>query len=342
MIFILSKLYRTIRWILGNSLGRHDYEPVIKIGHSSLKLFSNISPYFFKFKIPSGINTKLYHLNFPSPLMLSSFEGDPEMVQKWADFGLGGVMLKTLMFEKRLGNPRPRMLKINTPEGEGLINAMGLPGKGWDDFLAHLDLYKNIPPEKPIGISIGGTCPEDYLKAFIKVSQSLSQHPLWKNRPYFFEINISCPNTSDGQDMIKHPELLDHLLTQIRKNNTTDIISIKLSPDQPDEALLHFAKIIQNYPLMVLALGNTQYKKHPGISIGGGGTSGPALFKRTLEMVTLLAPYKLPIIAIGGISTTTQVQTLIQTGATLCGMATSLVQDPYCVPRINQQLNQTK
>jgi dihydroorotate dehydrogenase len=47
---------------------------------------------------------------------------------------------------------------------------------------------------------------------------------------------------------------------------------------------------------------------------------------------------KVPILATGGISTMPQVKALQDQGALLMGMATAVVQDPYCIPRMNRAL----
>ena len=47
---------------------------------------------------------------------------------------------------------------------------------------------------------------------------------------------------------------------------------------------------------------------------------------------------KIPIMATGGISTINHVELLKESGASLFGMASSLVLDPYCIPKIHSTL----
>lgn len=144
--------------------------------------------------------------------------------------------------------------------------------------------------------------------------------------------------------MIKNPELVGDLLKKIR-SLTPLIVGVKLSPDQSNEDLLTMAKIVKQYPNTYLTIGNTSYKKcsqvglqEHDISIGGGGLSGPPLFKRTLEMITLLSDQGLPLIATGGMHSVDTAKQALAAGATLVGMASGLVMDPFCVPKINQEL----
>ena len=73
-------------------------------------------------------------------------------------------------------------------------------------------------------------------------------------------------------------------------------------------------------------------------SMKGGGLSGTSIFNRTIEMVNIFSKFNMPIMATGGISKIEHVNRLKESGAILFAMATSLVLDPYCIPRINRQL----
>ena len=76
-----------------------------------------------------------------------------------------------------------------------------------------------------------------------------------------------------------------------------------------------------------------------GHGLRGGGLSGVAIFPRTLELVNLFSDMDLTILATGGISTIHHLNAVRDAGASLYGMATSLIMDPYCIPRINQKLS---
>ena len=70
----------------------------------------------------------------------------------------------------------------------------------------------------------------------------------------------------------------------------------------------------------------------------GGGLSGKSIFNRTLEMVKIFSVFGVPIIATGGIDNFDQIRILKKEGAILFGMATSLILNPYCIPKINSAL----
>ena len=71
---------------------------------------------------------------------------------------------------------------------------------------------------------------------------------------------------------------------------------------------------------------------------GGGGLSGGPILPRTLKMIRIFKDLGVPIIATGGISTIHHVKAAKEAGAVLFGLATALIMDPYCVPRINYGL----
>jgi len=318
-----------------------DLEEVVEKGDrliKSIQLFA--SPFLFSFRIPEGIGRQLHDLYFPSPLTIAAFKDDLHILSFWMNFGMGGCTLKTVMPQEREGNPRPRLQEVTMPGIEGLLNAMGLPGKGAEKTAAQLTKSSLLKFRRPVGISLGGNSVDEYIETFRTFKAFFESHPV----PHYYEINISCPNTPEGQDMLKNPQILDQLLRTLR-SETPAVIGAKLSPDQDNSQLLVFAELVAGHDRTFINVGNTRYRTCEqvglatnAISIGGGGYSGDGLFPRTLEMVKLLSQSGVPLIATGGISTASQVEALLDHGATLIGMATALVKNPYCVPIINRRL----
>ena len=191
----------------------------------------------------------------------------------------------------------------------------------------------------PLGISIGGDSPEEYIFNIKKLIKGLRE----KNN-YFIEINISCPNTDTGKSLADDLENLNTVLNAVRKI-TSQVIGVKVSPDSEFKSLSIIGEIVGDYPKIFINAGNTQYKtiNEVGInkkdfSMPGGGLSGPMIFPKIIEMVQLFKRMELPIMATGGISSIDHVKAVKDEGAILFGMATSLVMDPFCIPRINRKL----
>ena len=138
--------------------------------------------------------------------------------------------------------------------------------------------------------------------------------------------------------------ILEYLLLQLR-NFLGKVISIKVSADVSNETLLKIGEIASSFDKIIINAGNTKYVSPievnvdaSNFSMAGGGLSGAPIFRRTLEMVHLFSDFNVPIMATGGISNIDQVNAAKSSGASLFGIATGLVLNPYCIPKINSGL----
>ena len=344
----LSFCYRTTRFIITKILYffqrlfscPKDLEPAVKFGDAVLSTISIIGAPLYNFKIPTGKDVEVFGLKFPSPLMAASFKSETEILNIWLRMGLGGVTFKTIMKDERSGNERPRLQDASLAGEKGLLNSMGLPGPGMTQFSREIPGHDLWDIDRPLGISIGGESLSEYVENVNHVESALKE----KSYSYFYELNISCPNTLNGQTIGEDPAQLDTVLNQIRGTVSTPI-SVKVSPDLPNEKLKQIGEICGNASQVLINAGNTQFKTPAEVEVNpktfimeGGGFSGPALFRRTLDMVKLFSQFDFPIMATGGISNIHHIRAAKENGATLFGMATALVLDPYCIPKINAQL----
>ncbi len=354
------------RYALQDKEHRHrDLEEVVEIGDKKLKALPR---WTYSFPIPDGIGVRFHDLHFPSPLTLAAFKDDLEIIDIWMQLGFGGACIKTVMQEPRKGNKRPRLQEVTVDGHSCLLNAMGLPGDGVEEKVKDITHAKIWGHGRPIGISIGGSSMQEYKDVFDRLNRSLQvvedaqfrfatmravagnqPRPQKKPLPYYFEVNISCPNTPEGQQMTKHPELLEELV-QYMRTKTPRVIGVKLSPDTPDQELLRFAEMLMAHEQTYVNLGNTTFRKCAdvglppnAITIGGGGLSGPALYERTLDMIRKVAPTGIAICATGGIDSAEKVLALQRVAGQyevplIVGMATAVVKDMYCIPKINREL----
>lgn len=312
-----------------------DFEKVVELGREKLKALPD---WMVRFPVPDGIERRLYDVVFPSPVTIGAFEGDLGVLEVYVKLGAGGVTTKTAMEDNRAGNERPRWQQVKSRGVEHSLNAIGLPGPGIDEFASELSSSPLWSYGRPVGVSVGGSSVDEYLRNFRKcyeAAKGKGQH--------YFEINISCPNTPEGQQMSRHPELLHNLLIDMRRVDTDAVIGVKLSPDMRDEDILDFARLVKPFGRTFLNLGNTSYRSchevglpEGAISIGGGGYSGPELFSRTLEMNKMIGEM-VPTIATGGVSSLSQVERVLEE-ATLVGVVTAVGKDVYNIPKWNYGL----
>ena len=343
---LLSLKFRAIRRTVISLFAKwpKDLERAIIIGDNLNHLLMN-SPfrYFFKFKIPVNISTTLYDLSFPSPLIAASFKDDVSSLYQWQLMGLGGMTYKTVLKSPSDGNKRPRIQEIKYNGGYGLLNSLGLPTKGVEYFVNHLENKKLLSFNRPIGISIGGNSEEEYLEVFRSVHSKVASSSF---NQFFYEINISCPNTDDGKCLSDDIQGLSALLNSMRAS-CSNVIIVKVSPDSTKENILEICEALSVVEKCAINLGNTKYITAESVGLNqktfskeGGGLSGSGLFETTLKHVELVSSrFNIPIIATGGISSYNDVQAVLDKGATLAGMASQLVIDPFQIPLINSKLS---
>ncbi len=319
---------------------KKDLEPAVRIGDKTLKVFSILGSLIYDFPIPKGKQVEIFDLKFPSPLIGASFKSEKAIMKMWMRMGLGGTIYKTIMSKKRFGNPFPRLQDAFYDGGKGILNALGLPGPGIDKFTKDILSSELWEFQRPIGISIGGDTEEEYIENIQKIEMVIDN----KREQYFYELNISCPNTENGATICQHPNQLKSLL-EVLRGELNKVISIKVSPDVSNDTLLEIGEIASLYEKIIINAGNTKFATpiEAGVdklnfSMEGGGLSGAPIFQRTLEMVDLFSNFKNPIMATGGISSIHHVNAARNAGASLFGMATGLVLNPYCIPKINSRL----
>ena len=188
---LLSIKYRSIRrfFIMQHSLFKKDLEGAIIVGDKINHLLMN-SPFkhLFKFSIPNNIGTHLYDLNFPSPIIAASFKDDMSAFLQWQFIGIGGITYKTVLKDSSEGNKRPRIQEVNHNGNYALLNSLGLPTKGVDNFVNHFENQKLLSFNRPIGISIGGDSINDYVKVFELINSKVESSSF---NQFFYEINIS-------------------------------------------------------------------------------------------------------------------------------------------------------
>lgn len=238
---------------------------------------------------------------------------------------LGAITSKSITREPREGNPPWRMIDLP----RGMLNAIGLANVGLDRFLA-----EKLPDAKNLGTiligSIAGHSVEDYV-AVASAFDGADDLPL-------VELNVSCPNTSDGLQFGEDPGRLGELLAEIRPVLTRTKMIVKLSPNVGDITAMAEAAIgggADGLTLIntVAAMAIDVDSRKPRLSRGSGGLSGPAIHPIAVRMVRevyerVAKDAKVPIIGLGGVMKWEDAAEMILAGASAVGMGTALFVDP--------------
>ena len=206
--YLFSILYRTIRFSVKFLVSffqfisgqKKDLESIVEFGDSNLiRINKYFGAFAYSFPIPKDIAIEVYDLKFKSPLIAASFKSEKDLIDIWLKLGLGGAVFKTIMSEKRNGNHRPRLQQVRLERQACLVNALGLPGEGVESFsnsIIDSPLWSN---DKPLGLSIGGENFDNYIHCFDTIEKQLKTSSI---NNYFYELNISCPNTDTGSCLL--------------------------------------------------------------------------------------------------------------------------------------------
>jgi len=237
-----------------------------------------------------------------NPVMNASGTFELEYCQELIDISrLGAFVPKSTTRKSRDGNPQPRIYEVR----RGVINRIGLENKGVDNFVEEKlpAIYQLITGTKVILIvSVAGESIKDYLET-AAILQLAS-----RGRISALEINVSCPNVSNGMVFGSNPDLLFDLVSVLRQVIDLPLI-IKLTPNIKKISLA--AKAAVSAGADALSLINTIKAKalikrslYAGQWIEGG-LSGPAIKKISLRKVREVSEsVDVPLIAMGGISDT--------------------------------------
>lgn len=233
--------------------------------------------------------------------------------------GVGGVTLKSLTYEKREGNPLPRVWKFDC----GMINSVGLRNagieKGSEEIKTFLDENKGIP----IIVSLFATKIKEFLSLVEKIV------PL---KPHFIELNLSCPNVDDefGKSLGMEKGAAGEIVKAVKKISNKVPLLAKLSPNVTDIADIArsceeagadgIVAINTVGPGMIIDIN----KKKPILGAKKGGVSGPAILPVAVRCVyEIYDAVKIPIIGMGGVTKWQDVVEIMMAGATLVGVGTA-------------------
>jgi dihydroorotate dehydrogenase (NAD+) catalytic subunit len=243
---------------------------------------------------------------------------------------LGGLVAKTICREPRLGNPTPRMAET---EG-GIIQSIGLPGKGIDYFIEHIvPAYARFEP--PLIVSVSSESIED----FAALAEELSVADV-----DVIEANISCPTRNPtGGNFAMHEDYTRDCIEAIRAK-TDKPLWVKLSPNAGD--IVSIARAAEAAGADALAIANTFLSLkirtdnfRPAIGNKFGGLVSPALKPIILRMVYQVAKVvKIPVIGIGGVTKAEDVVEYMLAGASAVGVGYAGFRNPTALITIIDDL----
>ncbi len=248
-------------------------------------------------------------VNLRNPFLLASGvwgESGESLAGAW-NAGAGGVITKSIGSAVRPGYPNPT---IETYERWGLLNAMGLPNPGIDEYPREIEIARRAGATV-IGSIFAGD-PEEFARLAVRMAAT---------GVVALELNLSCPHAEGfGTEVGGTPENVEKVVRAVTKAVTIPVIA-KITPNTGDAAGLALAAerggasaVSAINTLRAIAI--DVHLRRPVLSHGLGGLSGPAIKPVGLACVwQIFEKVKIPVIGVGGIASAQDALEYVMAGA---------------------------
>jgi dihydroorotate dehydrogenase len=274
---------------------------------------------------------RAFGLNFPNPVgMAAGFDKNGEVPDAVLRLGFGFIEIGTVTPKPQIGNPRPRLIRLE--RDEAVVNRLGFNNDGADAVLRRLAGRAHLGGIVGINIGANKDSPDrvvDYVRlieAFAPVAS-------------YFTVNVSSPNTP-GLRNLQQAGALDDLLAKVidarervRQNAGDSPVLLKIAPDLSLAELDDVVQIARSRRVdgMIVAnttLGRPSTLREQTRAKEQGGLSGRPLFRLSTRMVAetyVRAEGAFPLVGVGGIDTGGAALTKIRAGASLIQLYSALI-----------------
>ena len=302
-----------------------DPEAAHDLAIKSLK-FNILPGKLFEVEDEKMLNIKVIGNTFSNPIGLAAgFDKSAEVYNSLLKLGFGFVEVGTVTPLKQLGNPKPRVFRLE--EDSALINRLGFNNDGINIIKNRI---KSVKKTGILGINIGpNKTTKDQKNDF-----SLGLKNFFDLANYI-TINISSPNTKGLRDFHNQEKLKNLLLTlnKIKKEKKTDIpLLLKVSPDIEEKDIVEIANAAVTNNISGLILTNTTDRNRSNLISDNkkeeGGLSGEPLQQISNNMIKIfyrLLKGKIPIIGVGGVNSGKSAYEKITAGASLLQLYSGFV-----------------
>ncbi|MBT8492146.1 MAG: quinone-dependent dihydroorotate dehydrogenase [Deltaproteobacteria bacterium] len=301
------------------------------------------------------LRQSLWFREFETPFGLAAgFDKNAELIDFWRAYGFGFTEVGSVTARPSPGNPKPRAFRL--AGDRALINRMGLNNDGADEVAERL-ARRRVHRDFPVGINLAKTHdPEIFGDAAIEDFRQSFR--LLAPLADYVALNVSCPNTREGKTF-EDPDAFDTLLAAVfaeRESLSLSVpVLVKLSPPLPAPSPIsgHVLELVE----LALARGVAGFiacntaSDRLGLradvgrleAIGKGGLSGRPVKERSTRLIRHLyrrLQGEVPIIGVGGVSSTADAIDKLAAGANLVELYTGLVyQGPGLASRMARELD---
>lgn len=279
-------------------------------------------------------------LRFGNPIGLAAgFDKDAMVPDAMAKFGFGFVECGTVTPRPQIGNPRPRLFRLDADRA--VVNRMGFNNQGMDVMASRLARRAR---SGIVGINIGANKDSadrsaDYREAFAKLASFAS----------YVTVNVSSPNTP-GLRGLQNKSELEHLLTLLTdtraKMGLRVPLLLKIAPDIDPAGADDIASVSLASGIEGLIVSNTTIARPASLKSPeaqqSGGLSGPPLFAPSTALLRAMRQRlgtRLVLVGAGGVASGADVYAKIRAGASLVQLYTALAYEgPGLVAKLKREL----
>lgn len=245
---------------------------------------------------------------------------------------LGGISVKAVSLEPRMGNQAPRICET----ASGILNSVGLQNPGIDGFLANeLPFLREL--DTMIMVNIVGNSSSDF-ESLAEIFNEVDIDSI--------ELNVSCPNVKRGIVFGQDPKMLEALTRAVKDKCPNKPLYVKLSPNVT--SISEVAKAAEAGGADGISLINTLlgmaidvYKRKPILANNTGGLSGPAIRPIAVRMVhEVYRAVSVPIIGMGGIERGEDAMEFILAGASATMVGTANFAYPDASLRVVREIEE--
>ena len=268
--------------------------------------------------LKNRLNINLASLELGNPTMLASgiLGYSAETFETIAEGGAGAIVTKSIGVKPRKGYANPTVVQTSC----GLINAMGLPNSGINEFVKEIREAKAVL-KVPLIVSAYGYSAEEYAsiagKAVVAGADAV-------------ELNVSCPHVKEtGSEIGQNPKVLAEVVRRVKGTMKKPVI-VKLSPNVTNIAEVAEVAVKAGADALtaintVKAMAIDAETAMPILANKFGGLSGPAVKPIALRCVyDIYERVKVPIIGCGGITSWQDAAEFLLAGASAIQVGTAI------------------
>lgn len=291
------------------------------------------------------LETTVDGVKYPNPVGLSAgFDKDGELTSIYPELGFGLAELGSFTGDVTAGNPGKRLFRMK--KSKSILVWYGLNNQGADKISKRLS---GVKFRIPIGISAAKSniTPDFILQE--SIDDYMKTYKAFADIGHYTTINISCPNTRDGEPFAEK-ENLRALFDAVRADYIEGKpVYVKLAADLSREELedtldvvMENKDIIQGVVLTNLAKpsGEGKHEIKGDLAYHKGGMSGLPVQRLATTMIRDTYRYtggEITIIGVGGVFTARDAYEKICSGANLLHLITAMIFDgPQSMGEINR------